>query len=171
MTCDICEIFKHKDVFKVVYEDELCMAILHESPANYGHTMVMPKEHFTIVELVPDKILEHLFTIANMISTALFETLNLQGTNIVINNGVDAGQKDPHLVINIIPRTENDGINFEWKAEPANEDDLKTAELKLKEFTNKIGVEEKEKEPMEVKEHIEEVDDEDYMFKQLRKIP
>jgi len=170
MTCDICEIFKHKEIFKVVYEDDLCLAILHESPANYGHTLVMPKEHFTIMELVPDKIIEHLFTIANMISTALFETLNLQGTNVVVNNGVEAGQKDPHFVINIIPRTENDGINFEWKAEPANEDNLKTAELKLKEFGIQMAPKE-EKEPMKVEEHIEQVDDEDYMFKQLRKIP
>jgi histidine triad (HIT) family protein len=171
MTCDICEIFKHKEIFKVVYEDDLCMAILHESPANYGHILVIPKDHFTIMDLVPDKIIEHLFSIANLISTALFESLNLQGTNIIVNNGVEAGQKDPHFTIDVIPRTENDGINFDWKAEPANEDSLKTAELKLKQFTDKLGVQEVKKEPINVQENIEQVDDEDYMFKQLRKIP
>ncbi len=171
MKCDICNIFDHKSAFKIIYEDELCTALMHESPANYGHVLVIPTGHYTIMELVPDKIIEHVFSVSNLISTALFETLNIQGTNIIVNNGVEAGQKEPHFYINVIPRTENDGINFEWKAEPANEDSLKTAELKLNEVIGKMTVQQEEKKPLEIHESIEKVDDEDYMFKQLRKIP
>ena len=61
-----------------------------------------------------------------------------------MNNGQAAKQENPHFLIHVIPRTENDGINFEWKAEPAKEDDLTTAELKLKEFTEKIAMQEEE---------------------------
>jgi len=57
MTCEICQIFENKDVFKVLYEDELCLAILHEKPANYGHVMVIPKEHYVIMEDVPHRAL------------------------------------------------------------------------------------------------------------------
>ncbi len=171
MTCEICQIFENKDVFKVLYEDELCLAILHEKPANYGHVMVIPKEHYVIMEDVPDKIIEHLFLISNIISTAIFESLNVQGTNILVNNGQAAKQENPHFLIYIIPRTENDGINFEWKAEPAKEDDLTTTELKLKELTEKIVMQEEEKEPEKIEQNIETVEDEDLRFKQLHRIP
>ena len=171
MKCEICQIFENKDAFKVVYEDDLCLVILHEKPANYGHVMVIPKEHYVIMEEVPDKIIEHLFLISNMISTAIFESLNVQGTNIIVNNGQAAKQENPHFLIHVIPRLENDGINFEWKAEPANEDDLGTAELKLKEFTEKIMMEEEKKIPEKIEHNIEKVDEEDLRFKQLHKIP
>jgi len=171
MKCDICEIFRNKDVFKIFYEDDLCIALLHESPANYGHSLIIPKEHYAIMELIPDKIIEHLFIISNIISTTLFETMNIQGTNIIVNNGIEAGQKNPHFMIEIIPRTQNDGINFEWKQEPAKEDELKTAELKLREFTDRLYVGQEPKEPIEIKENVEEVDEEDYTFRQMRKVP
>ena len=149
MMCEICQIHKNKEKFKVVYEDDLCIAVLHEKPANFGHTIVIPKEHYVILEEVPDKIIEHLAVISNIISTAIFESLNVHGTNIIINNGHAAKQENPHFMMHVIPRAENDGINFEWKAEPAKEDDLKTAELRLKELTEKI-INEEEKEIMKM---------------------
>ncbi len=171
MTCEICQIFENKDAFKVVYEDNLCLALLHEKPANYGHVIIIPKEHHVIMEEVPDKIIEHLFLISNIISTAIFESLNVQGTNIIVNNGQAAKQENPHFIIHVIPRTENDGINFEWKAEPANEDELKTAELKLKEFTERIMMQGEEKEIAKIERNVETIEDDDLRFKQIKKIP
>jgi histidine triad (HIT) family protein len=173
MACAICEIFSKKEIFKLIYEDDICISILHENPANYGHALVIPKQHHIIIEEIPDKIVEHLFSIANLISSTLFESLNIQGTNILVNNGTSAGQENPHFIINIIPRTENDGINFEWSAKPAAEGDLKTAELKLNQYTKGIVFSEDAQKPVEIKKEPEEliVDEESYMIRQLKKIP
>jgi histidine triad (HIT) family protein len=173
MACSICEIFSKKELFKLIYEDEVCIAILHESPANYGHALVVPKEHYVIMEEIPDNILEHLFSVSNLISSALFESLNIQGTNILVNNGTDAGQENPHFLINIIQRTENDGINFEWNAKPAAEDDLKTAELKLNQYTKNLVFEKEKPKPLEINREPEEInnDEENYMVRSLKKMP
>ena len=85
--CDICKIVDNKDSFNVIYEDELCFAMLHEAPGNIGHAIVIPKTHFPIFEEVPDDILERCFLVANRISVAVFETLGAHGTNILVNNG------------------------------------------------------------------------------------
>jgi len=172
MECAICKIFENVSLFKLIYEDELCIALLHENPANYGHVIVIPREHYIIIEEVPDDVVEHLFSVANIISSTLFESLNIQGTNVLVNNGNDSGQENPHFMINIVPRTENDGINFEWTAKPASEDDLKTAELKLKQYTGKLIFQEEKTKPIEINREPEEIkDDDSYLIRQLKRIP
>ena len=76
----------------------------------------IPKEHFTILEGVPENILEKCSLIANKIGIAVFESLGSQGTNIMIQNGLGAGQKVPHFAIEVVPRVENDGLNLTWEA-------------------------------------------------------
>ena len=63
VNCDVCQIMKNKEAFNVIYEDEICLAILHESPAVPGHTLVIPKKHTTIIEELPDDIINHIFTL------------------------------------------------------------------------------------------------------------
>jgi len=178
-SCDICTILKNKEMFKFVYEDELCFAILHESPAVEGHTLVIPKEHCPIIEELDDNIVEHLFNVCNIISTALFETLGAHGTNIVLNNGTDAGQELPHLVINVLPRKENDNLNFEWSAKQATNEQLQGVKANLKVYSKAIYsgkdslpkvkmMPEKGKEKHEKKDKKE---DEDYLAKQLNRMP
>jgi diadenosine tetraphosphate (Ap4A) HIT family hydrolase len=63
-----------------------------------------------------------LFAVANDISVRLFEKMNISGTNIIVNNGVAAGQTVPHFMLNIIPRKENDGLDFQWPTKPVSDD-------------------------------------------------
>jgi histidine triad (HIT) family protein len=136
--CDICKILKHKDAFKLVYEDEICFAMIHESPAVLGHTMVIPKIHATIIEELEDHIAEHLFAIANKVSSAIFDTIGAQGTNILINNGLDAGQDLPHLIVNVLPRKEGDNLNFEWEPKSAAPEELKTTQSMITMYSDHI---------------------------------
>src|SRR3989338_3155345 len=109
--CAYCDLAEKGDK---LFEDDNAIAAMSPEPASRGHALVMPKEHFTILEQVPDFIAGRLFALANKISTAMFETLRVSGTNIIIENGSAAGQKIAHLSINIIPRSENDGLGFNW---------------------------------------------------------
>ena len=54
--CDICEMISKKESFKVIYEDEDAISFLHEAPAHIGHTILVPKQHFMLVEEVLDEI-------------------------------------------------------------------------------------------------------------------
>src|SRR3989338_5457265 len=112
--CVLCEIVNGRLPSKKVYEDKEILAVLDINGANVGHTFIIPKSHFTIMEQVPNDILGKSFGVANKVSKTMFDTLNIQGTNLFISNGVSAGQMVAHFLINVIPRKENDGINLQW---------------------------------------------------------
>ena len=170
--CEFCEIIKSKKG-KIIFEDEKAVAMLSPMPCCQGHIIVMPKEHFAIMEQVPDYIIGHLSKIVNKISMAVFDVFQARGTNILIQNGVVAGQKTNHFMIHIIPRKENDGLNFQWQPKQLNEEQMSTVEIKLKEESTEIGDFKKEEEkPIQTDREIEKIDkEENYLIKQLNRIP
>lgn len=108
--CIFCHIISGKISSRKIYEDDKCIAVLDINPANPGHTLILPKEHYTIMPMMPEQDIAHLFMIAKKISTAQIRSLNADGTNIFMANGAAAGQKAPHFMIHVIPRKDNDGI-------------------------------------------------------------
>lgn len=174
MACEFCELMEKGE--NKVYEDEKVVAMLSTRPASIGHILVMPKEHYPIIEQVPDYIIAHLFQITNKISTAIFEAIRVQGTNIIVTNGVAAGQRYNHFIVNIIPRAPDDGLSFQWKSKQLSEEEMSTVELQVKEKTKNIGGFEKEPEkPVEMDREAkvisESKENENYLLKQLRRIP
>ncbi|GEM_PF-499414 len=143
--CHLCETIAGKRKGWKVYEDKKIVALLSEIPASAGHVIIMPKEHYPILESVPDYVVAHAFNVANKISVALFEALGAQGTNIIVNNGTAAGQEFAHLMIHVIARRQNDGMNFQWQPRQLTEEQMSTVELTIKEQTKNIGAFEKEK--------------------------
>ena len=135
--CIFCQIISGKVQSKKVYEDDKCLAILDINPANPGHTVVLPKEHYSIMPQLPEEEIAHLFMIAKNISNAALRALQVQGTNIVVQNGIAAGQKAQHFMIHIIPRKDGDGINFELPQRKIPEDEL---ELIKKQLEKRLGV-------------------------------
>lgn len=55
MNCIFCKIVNHEIPSKVVYEDDLVIAILDLSQATYGHTLVMPKKHYANLFEIDEK--------------------------------------------------------------------------------------------------------------------
>ena len=166
MTCEICELIKDKKA-KRIFSDELIEIVMSPKPASLGHILIYPKEHKTILEQVPDNIVSHIFNAANKLSAVLFEALGEEGTNIIIQNGLDAGQTIPHFSINIIPRKENDGINFEWKPQSISDPVMDEVTSKLSSSISGI----KEKVAEDKVEEIKEEEITNYMIKQLERIP
>ncbi|MDP7141586.1 MAG: HIT family protein [Candidatus Woesearchaeota archaeon] len=170
--CQFCKQIKSKE--NMIYEDDKAAAFLDSSFP--GKVTIIPKEHYPIIENVPDFVVGHLFIIANKLSKALFECINSTGTNIIVNNGITAGQTIPHFCINIIPRRENDNINLQWQPKQLSDDEMESAELQLKEETKNIGQFDKEKkEPVKLEKKTEKIEqkdgEENYLVKQLRRIP
>lgn len=172
--CIVCGIIAGRIPSKKVYEDDLAMAVLDVNGSNPGHCFVMPKNHYPIIEQVPDAEIGKLFQVSNKISTAIFESLGVQGTNLFVANGIPAGQTVAHFTINIIPRKENDGINLQWQPRQLSEEEMSTVELKLKEQSKNIGHFEKEKKPAKLSapKPIEISNEEEEFFSsQIRRLP
>lgn len=172
--CKICWLMNSKQL-PVLFEDEEVEVVLADKPSAGGHVIVLPKEHYPIIEQVPDPLLARLGILANKISIAVFEVLGAQGTNILINNGVSGGQQHAHFMINIIPRREGDGLDFSWKPLKIDEDKMSDIQSKVK---SHLIVPEQEPEP---KASLEETEDElttisddeeeNYLLKHLRRVP
>ena len=171
--CILCQIVNGRLPSKKVYEDDDVMAVLDINGSNLGHTFVMPKHHYTILEHVPNKIIGMIFNTSNKISKALFEAISIQGTNIFVTNGVIAGQMVAHFMVNVIPRKENDAINLLWKPKQLTEEELSTIELQLKDAIAHVPEEENKKIKKEsvILSLIKVTGKESYITKQIRRIP
>ena len=152
--CPFCSIIKKEIKAYVVYEDENVMGVLDINPANKGHVILFPLEHCENLQDL--KEVEHIFSVAKQISEAMVKGLQIKGTNILIANGMVAGQLVPHFAIHIIPRSEGDGINFMWNAKKISDEEMQDAAEKIKSNIGEEVVEVEEKAP-EVYEEIERI--------------
>ncbi|MFH1409467.1 MAG: HIT family protein [Nanoarchaeota archaeon] len=160
----------------IVYEEDEIIVFLDPKPVSPGHMVVAPKQKYTILEEIPDWLMGRMGEIANKASTAAFETMGAKGTNIIVHNGIPAGQDNNHFVINVIPRFDNDGQDLFWAPKQLSEEEMSTIELSLKPQTDIVGEFEKKKpKDIPIEDDIpdpEELDEgENYMLKQLDRIP
>ena len=116
---------------KKIYEDNAVMAILDIKPATKGHVIVFPKKHYSVMGQMPDNEVAHLFTVAHNIAKLLFETLKAEGTNVFVANGAVAGQTVDHVLVHVIPRFKDDGLNFVWQPKELSEEELNTVHQQL----------------------------------------
>ena len=62
------------------------------NPANKGHVLVIPREHYEGYLDLPDELAGKLAKAAKKIAKSVLKTTGLQGFNILNNNGEIAGQ-------------------------------------------------------------------------------
>jgi histidine triad (HIT) family protein len=135
--CIFCQIVSGRVQSKKVYEDEEVIAVLDVNPANPGHILIMPKEHYSIMPQIPDDEIGHIFSVAKALSNSSLRALEVQGSNILVANGVAAGQRAQHFMVHLIPRKENDNIGFQIPQKTLPEDELKKIAKALSESLGK----------------------------------
>ena len=96
--------------------------------------MVMPQ--------LPKEDLEHIFIVAKSLSNVILKSLNVKGTNIIVANGLAAGQRAQHFMVHIIPRKEGDGIVFSLPQRKTSDKELDAIQEKL---SKKLGLKEAQK--------------------------
>lgn len=136
-SCIFCKIIAKEIPAEIVYEDDFSLAFLDIHPVNIGHTLLLPKEHYENIFDLPDELIANLSVVSKKLATAIKESLNSDGINIISNNGSAAGQLIFHAHTHIIPRYKDDGFTH-WKGKRGyNEGEaMKTAE-KIKSSINK----------------------------------
>ena len=178
MKCEYCEIVEGREKYAVLFQDEQMMIVVKDLVITPGQITLLSKEHFTILEMVPDPILEKCSILANKVSMAIFESLGSHGTNILIQNGLGAGQKVPHFAVEIVPRIENDNLPLQWPPQQLMEDDMDTAHLMIKQEGDKLiglGTKKEKKEAASAKEPEKVVAEKDgkknYLLKSIKRLP
>lgn len=113
--CIFCKIANGEIPSATLYEDEEFRVILDLGPANKGHALILPKEHYANLYEMPDELAGHAMILAKKIVTKMKGILGCDGYNIVQNNGTAAGQTVFHFHIHLIPRNEGDNAGISWK--------------------------------------------------------
>ncbi len=112
MNCIFCDIVHHKAKAEILYENEKIISFLDINPMNYGHALIIPKQHYENFLQVPDEYLLEMINGTRIISNAVTKSLKPDGFNIVANNGKAAGQSVFHFHFHIIPRFLDDGFKI-----------------------------------------------------------
>ena len=113
--CIFCKIVSGEIPSETIYENSKFKVIMDIAPANKGHVLILPKEHFDNIYDIDTATAGELFQLAAMTARALKSVLDCDGMNILQNNGTVAGQTVFHFHMHIIPRYEGDTGNVGWK--------------------------------------------------------
>jgi len=133
--CIFCEIIAGKIDSVKVYEDEDIVAVMEIMPASKGHILVMPRQHFQFIQELPDKVLHKLLYFVKVTTPILTKILDAKAVSIYIPQGVLAGQRIQHFVINLIPRYESDGLVFDWEHKKTEAKELEAIADKIRKST------------------------------------
>ncbi len=112
-SCKFCQIVRQEIESCIVHEDDASFAFLDHRPLFPGHTLLVPKTHYeTLLDLPAERIADF-FINAQMLTRAVEEALQAEGSFVAINNKVS--QSVPHLHVHIVPRRKGDGLKgFFW---------------------------------------------------------
>ncbi len=102
--CIFCEIVKREREAVIIYEDEYTMAFADLFPLMKGHTLVIPKKHFTNIYELDEEYASYLFRTTTKVAKKIKEILRPDGINIHQTNEKVAGQEVFHIHIHIVPR-------------------------------------------------------------------
>ncbi len=136
MDCIFCKIAKGEIPSTKIYEDGNFIAFLDIAPGNFGHTLVMPKEHFETFTDLPENMEKQLMERVKKIASAVVQGTNAEGFNILINNKKVAGQLVPHVHVHIIPRFTDDGIELTWPQKKYAEAEMDKYKESIAKFIN-----------------------------------
>jgi histidine triad (HIT) family protein len=136
--CIFCQIIAGKVASKKVYEDDKVFAILDINPANPGHILLMPKEHYPLMPLMPPEVLGHMFMVAKALSGKMLTAISAEGSDIFVANGTAAGQRAQHFMLHIIPRKPGDKIKLNITYNELKKKDVDDAKAKIQEKVDAI---------------------------------
>ncbi|CAM0875941.1 unnamed protein product [Alopecurus aequalis] len=113
-TCVFCRIIRGEAPAFKVYEDDVCLCILDSHPLALGHSLVIPKRHFSSLEATPPSVVAAMCSKVPFLSNAIMKATHCDSFNMVVNNGAAAGQVIFHTHFHIIPRRSGDKL---WPTE------------------------------------------------------
>lgn len=102
--CLFCKIVRKEIPAYVIYENETTLAFLDIHPNENGHTLVIPKKHFTSFTKSDEKTIIEVTKTKHAVAKLLEKKLAPKGFNFVTNDGSEAFQEVFHYHEHVIPK-------------------------------------------------------------------
>ncbi len=111
-SCPFCRIIAGKGGAEILYEGPRSIAFLDINPINFGHALIVSREHFEDFNDLPDDVLTEIVGSLRLVARAIVNSFHPAGFNIFNNNGVAAGQSVFHFHFHVAPRYDGDGLKI-----------------------------------------------------------
>jgi histidine triad (HIT) family protein len=144
--CIFCKIIAEEIPSVKLYEDELVYAFMDIAPINYGHTLVIPKEHHTSVATIPENVAGRMFLVGSRLGVAMRRALDADGFNLHLSDGTVAGQVVMHAHLHIVPRWTDDSFHWNWRQLKYESEDVRNEMAEKLKKAFKLSSEGEEKE-------------------------
>lgn len=126
--CIFCKIVKKEIPAEIVYEDEDVLAFLDIKPVNYGHLLVIPKEHYPWIYDVPDDLLKKMMAKSKYLMKDLKEIMKADFVVLAV-----VGVEVPHYHVHLVPRYSDDGMANFFPTKNYEEGKMKETAEKIRE--------------------------------------
>jgi len=111
--CVFCQIVDGTAPGHQVYADEYVVAFLDIRPVTRGHTLVVPRRHFTGLTDLDPEIGARIFATGQRLAAAMKSTgFGSDGVNLALNDGRAAFQTVFHTHLHVLPRADGDKLRF-----------------------------------------------------------
>lgn len=109
--CVFCQIVAGDVAASIIHQDDICLAFADISPANPGHTLVIPRVHYERFDDLPSEVAGRMMSVArDVVAAVRSSSLRSEGFNLLLNNGAVAGQDVFHSHLHVIPRFGGDSF-------------------------------------------------------------
>jgi histidine triad (HIT) family protein len=98
--CVFCDMH-NIDQQGILFQDEFCYVVLNKYPNTYGHTLVVPREHFKDMLSTTDRALTDMFIVARRVAQRMEEKLKPTGIKLVCNSA--GAEEIAHMHVHVIP--------------------------------------------------------------------
>ena len=132
MDCIFCAIIAGEIPAATVYEDEHVFAFMDIAPANPGHTLVIPKQHYRNIFDMPIEVGTKIMQAAIPIANAIRDALNPDGLNLFQSNEAAGFQTVFHFHLHLIPRWEDDPLRLPWRPSEGNMEEINNIAAKIR---------------------------------------
>lgn len=129
--CIFCKIVSGEVPAHIIYSDDSVISFLDINPVNIGHALVVPRSHYENMEKLPDDLARSIIVVAKRVGGCLRRSVDAEGYNLALNNGLVAGQVVNHVHMHIMPRFDNDGLKL-WPKREVTEVELEKAAKKIR---------------------------------------
>jgi histidine triad (HIT) family protein len=131
MECLFCKIIRGEIPALKVFENAQVVAFLDIHPINPGHTLVVPKGHYTNLLETPDEVIGEVMQNVKVVAEAAMKAVGASAFNLGVNTGVEAGQVIMHTHFHVMPRFANDG-HVHWAKKEMGKEEMEKVAMDIR---------------------------------------
>jgi histidine triad (HIT) family protein len=103
-TCGFCKDLSGDRECALIVQNEHAAAQVDERQYEHGAMLVIPRKHRESILDIEDEEIDSVYRLARKVGRAAATAFGALGMNVYQNNGIKAGQHEPHFHVHVVPR-------------------------------------------------------------------